>query len=307
MAGLSDFASAALLNWALGVSPMPDSAATIVGSRFLALYTTAPNDSGAGGVEVSAGTYARIQFAGSITVNGATLTSSPTLHVASVPAWLAALGTIANPGFGVNVYDLTTSALIGTVSTCTGGGTTITLQANAASAVGATDVLQFSAFPTAIASSGAEPATVPGYSTNSSAINYATSGASAWGTTVAFGVYDLLSGGNFFGFDWLGTFKWIPFTCTSASPGVLTSDTVADAPPNGTSCVVTAKFGGILPPTGGSWANILTSAGLSGATFNLGVNTTGIGGGQFRQVATQVVPTNNVVTFGAANLTLTAA
>jgi hypothetical protein len=310
MAGFSDYLAIGGLNWMLGVQPMPGTATPGIpsnGARFLALYTTAPTgDSGSGGTEVAAASYARVQFAGSITVNGSTTTASPTLHVASVPAWLAALGTASNPGFGVNVWDATTGALIGTVQTATAAATTITLQANAANAVGATDVLLFSAFPAAVASVGTEPSVTPVTATSGAAINFATSGANAFGTVVAYGIYDAVTAGNFMGFDWLGNFKWIPFTASLASPSVFTTDLAADVPTNGSSVVLTSKYGGTLP-TGGAFSGILTTAGASGLTFNVGVNATAAGGGQFRQVTQQVVPINNVVSFAAAQLIVTSA
>jgi hypothetical protein len=141
----------------------------------------------------------------------------------------------------------------------------------------------------ATASSGSEPSTTPAFISNNAAITFPTATAS-WGTIVAFGVYDAASSGNLLWWDYLGNFKWIPFTCTNASPGVLTVDAAGDVPTNGTSCVVTTKYGGTLPTTGGSWAGILTSAGSSGITFNLGVNTTSTGSGQFRQIVQQSIP-----------------
>ena len=129
----------------------------------------------------------------------------------------------------------------------------------------------------------------------------------SWGTVVAWGLYDASSGGNLINWDWLGNFKWLPFSCTSASPEVLTVDNTADAPANGSSIVVTSKFGGTLPPTGGSWAGILATANLSGATFTAGVNTTGIGGGLLRQVTQQVIPAGVAFSFPASNFTLNAA
>jgi hypothetical protein len=76
---------------------------------------------------------------------------------------------------------------------------------------------------------------------------------------------------------------------------------------NGQYAVVTTKFGGTLPTTGGSWAGILTVAGVSGSTFNLGVNTTGSGDGLVRQVIQQPVGGSTTVTFAAGQLTLTGA
>lgn len=72
--------------------------------------------------------------------------------------------------------------------------------------------------------------------------------------------------------------------------------------------VVSSKFGGTLPTTGGSWAGLLTTPGASSNTFTAGVNTTSVGGGQFRQV-TQFGPIGNGVTvnFPASSLTLSLA
>ena len=165
----------------------------------------------------------------------------------------------------------------------------------------------FSAFGAASASSGSEPATAPANITNGASVTFPQATGN-WGTIVAFGLYDASSSGDLLAWDYMGAYKWIPFTCTSASPGVLTCDSSSDAPANGSSIVVTQKYGGTLPTTGGSWAGILTTANLSGATFTAGVNTTGIGGGQFRQV-TQVGPIGNTVvaSFAASQLTVTAA
>jgi hypothetical protein len=121
------------------------------------------------------------------------------------------------------------------------------------------------------------------------------------------GIYDAVTSGNLLFWDWLGNNKWIPFSCTLASPGVLSTDLVADVPVNGTPCVVTAKYGGTLPTTAGSWAGALTSAGSSTNTFNLGVNTTAIGGGLFRQITQQSIPANVTASFAAAQFTLSLA
>jgi len=309
MPGYSDFQSQANLNSALGVIPL----VAANPSRFLACYTTAPTGgSGSGATEVNTGggtLYARAQFAGQITVNGATSTSSPTLHVASVPAWLAALGTGAG-GNGVNVWDMTTGAQIGTVSACVSAGTTITLSGNAASAVGATDLLSFSAFPAAAASSGSEPAVTPVTSTLGAQINFAQSGA-AWGTVTAVGSYDAVTAGNFYLWDYLnlsGAGKWVPFTCTLASPGVITCLDVTFV--NTNNFVVASKIGGTLPTlSGGSWAGVLTVAGVSGQTFNVtGNNTSSTGDGLLRIVTPVVMgatpttlqfPASSIIVAGA--------
>jgi hypothetical protein len=300
MPGLTDYTATALLNWATGAQGMP-----AIASRYLGLFTTAPtSDSGVtGATEVSGGSYARVQIAGALAVSGssgAPSTGSATFTLAATaPAWLLALGT---NGSGVNVYDATGSVTIGTVSSIS--GTTVTLTGNSAHNGSLSDSLLFSAFPLASNSSGSEPATTPANSASGAAIAFAQSSGS-WGTVTSFGVFDALTSGNLLWWDYLGNYKWSPFSCTSASPGVLTCTDQTFV--NGQYAVVTAKFGGTLPTTGGSWAGILTVAGVSGSTFNLGVNTTGSGDGLVRQVIQQPVGRSTTVTFAPGQLTLTGA
>lgn len=297
MAGLSDYLAQALLDFETGRRAMPAYA-----SRFLALFTTAPTaDSGTGAVEVSGGSYARVQIAGSLAAGASWTTSSTTITLGSTaPAWLTALGT---NGSGVNVYDSTNTTQIGTVSSVS--GTTVTLTSTAAaSSSGSTDTLYLSAFPAASASSGAEPATTPASVTNGASIPFVQSTAS-WGTITSFGLYDAVSSGNLLAWDYLGNYKWAPFTCTNASPGVLTS--TAHGYSNSDPVVVTAKDGGLLPSTGGSWAGVLTVASVTTDTFTAGVNTTGTGDGLVRKIVQQPIPINSTFSFAASNLTLSAA
>ena len=49
----------------------------------------------------------------------------------------------------------------------------------------------------------------------------------AWGTVVAWGLFDALTSGDNLWWDWLGNYKWIPFTMTAASPGVVTTDSLS--------------------------------------------------------------------------------
>ncbi len=297
MSGLSDYTAEALLNFMSGNQPVPS-----LTSRYLALFTTAPtSDSGSGAVEVSGGGYARVQVAGSLAAGASWTTSSTTITLgSSAPSWLTALGT---NGSGCNIYDTTNSQQIGTVSSIT--GTTITLTSTAAhGSSGSADNLVFAAFPQASASSGGEPATSPANVTNGASITFAQSTGS-WGTVTSFGLYDASTSGNLVSWDYLGNYKWSPFTCTSATPGVLTCTDQSFT--NGQYAAVTSKYGGTLPTTGGSWAGILTVAGVSGSTFNLGVNTTGAGDGNVRQVIQQVIPSNATFSFSASNFTLTSA
>jgi hypothetical protein len=292
MPGFSDYTAQAALNWESGQAAMP-----AIGSRFLALFTTAPNDSGSGGTEVTGGSYARVQVAGSAVTNATTASGNPTLHFASTPAWIVA---------GMTVTDTTTPSAISAGTTVLSvTGTTVVMSANAAGAgVGGTDTLQFSAFPAATAASGAEPATLPANVTNGAIAAFAAATAS-WGTVVAFGIYDASTAGNLITFDYLGNYKWLPFTCTSASPGVLTSPAHGYA--NGDPVVVTQKFGGTLPTTAGSWSGALTVASSSTDTFTAGVNTTSTGDGMVRKIVQQSIPNGVTASFAASSLTLTSA
>lgn len=132
------------------------------------------------------------------------------------------------------------------------------------------------------ASSSTQPRTIA----NAALLSFPTATAD-WGTVIGFGLYDASSAGNLLGADYLGAHDWFPFVCSSASPGVLTAP--GHGLSNSQSAVVTAEFGGTLPTTGGSWTGVKTVAGVSGDTFNLGVNTTGTGNGMARRVTSQVV------------------
>jgi hypothetical protein len=109
----------------------------------------------------------------------------------------------------------------------------------------------------------------------------------SWGTILGVGAFDALTTGNLLWWDYLGNFPWLPFTCTLASPGVLTAP--AHGFSNADSVVVSAEYGGVLPATAGSWTGLLTVAGVTADTFTAGVNTTGTGNGSVRKVTTTVV------------------
>jgi hypothetical protein len=299
MAGNSDYMAQATLDFITGRAPMP-----AIAGRWLALFTTAPTaDAGTGGTEVSGGAYARVQVAGTVTAstsitNGVTTT----ITVNTGQTWIVP---------GMNVFDLTNAPAngqIGTVLTYVTGTGVITLVAAAShGGTGSTDSIEVSAWPASSASSGNEPATLPANVTNGSVITFAQATLS-WGTVLAWGLYDAVTSGNLIFWDWLGNNKWIPFNGSSASPSVLTTDLAADVPANGTFCVVTAKFGGAtLPTTAGSWAGPLTSAGSSGITFNLGVNSSTTGGGLFRQITEQSIPANVTASFAASTFTISQA
>lgn len=156
----------------------------------------------------------------------------------------------------------------------------------------------------ATASAGSEPDVIPSYINNAAAITFPVATAS-WGTVTSFGVFDAVSGGNLLTWDYLGNFIWLPFTCTSASPGVITLP--AHGYSNGDSVVVTEKYGGALPTTGGTWAGIKTVANVTTDTFTAGVNTTGTGDGLVRKILQQSIPSGVQASFAIGALTITAA
>lgn len=287
MTGLSNYAADAIGNWVAGQASVPS-----VTSRYLALFTAAGSDAGTGFAEVSGGGYARVQIAGPVSTSSATASGNNTLHFASVPSWITA---------GMTVIDTSTSGVIPsgtTVSSVT--GTTVVMSATATgSGVGNGDTISFSAFA---AASGTSPSSM----LNTAAVSFPQATAS-WGTAVAFGIYDASSSGNLIDWDWLGLDPWVPFSCTDASPGVLTAIGItANSSPalaNGASVVVSAEYGGTLP-TGLSAGTVYTVAGLSADTFNLGTNTSSTGSGLARQVTQQPIAVNVTASFAANSLQL---
>lgn len=139
------------------------------------------------------------------------------------------------------------------------------------------------------ASSGSAPSTI----SNASAITFPEASAD-WGTIVGFGLYDASTGGNLLDFDWLGNYAWLPFTATLASPSVL--DVPGNGYANGDKVVVTAEYGGTLP-TGFTAQTVETVAGVSGDTFNMGVNASSTGNGMVRKVASQAVASGVTASF----------
>jgi hypothetical protein len=152
------------------------------------------------------------------------------------------------------------------------------------------------------AATGLSPSTI----TNSVAFSFPSATAS-WGTIIAFGIYDAATGGNLLAWDYLGADSWYPFTCTDASPGVLTAIgmTAGSSPTlaNGALVIVSAEYGGSLP-TGLVAATQYTVAGLTNDTFNVGTATTSTGSGLVRQLVVQAIPSGVVATFGPSSLTL---
>ena len=289
MTGYTNYSSDLNLNYWTGQPGFP-----VTGNVFMALFTAVGTDAGTGFTEVSGGSYARLQLAGTGTTNNTTASGNPTLHFATTPSWVVA---------GMFIFDTTTSGVIPASTTVLSTTTnTVTMSANAtAGGVGNGDTIRFSAFN---AASGTAPSTT----SNAATVSFVQSSA-AWGTIIGWGFYDASTSGNLSFWDYIGNYTWNPFTCTSASPGVLTSP--AHGYSNGDSVVVTAEYGGTLPTTGGSWSGLLTVAGVTTDTFTAGVNTTGTGDGQVRKVTSLVVGSNpTTITFTGGmpgNIVLTGA
>lgn len=143
--------------------------------------------------------------------------------------------------------------------------------------------------------------TGPSSTTNANSLSFPAATAN-WGTVIAVGLYDDPTAGNLLAWDYLGNYAWQPFTCTAASPGVLTCP--AHGFSNGDEVVVSAEIGGTLPTTGGSWPGLHTVANVTTDTFTVGVNTTGTGNGMVRKVTSQAVSSGLTVTFNSGALTL---
>ena len=280
MTGFTNYTANNVANYLTGQIPMPTLPAV-----WMALFTAVGTDAGTGFTEVSGGSYARLQVAGTLAATASFTTGSPNITMTSNPGWVVP---------GMTVYDTTNGFAIGTVLTYV--GTALVLTANALhNSSGTTDNLTFSAFSNA---TGTGPSSI----TNSAALSFVLSTGS-WGTVIAFGFYDAVTSGNFLDWDWLGNYAWLPTTITSASPGVFTAKAHGYA--NGNSVVYSVEYGGTAP-TGLTPGNtIQTVAGATTDTFNVSVNTSSTGSGMVRQILQQVVPNNNIVTFAANQLVMT--
>lgn len=286
---ITGFNAQNFLNATAGSLLMPSTYA-----RWLALFTTAPTDADSGSVEVSAGGYARVQVAGSLVTNATTSSSSAVLNfAATVPSWIVA---------GMRIRDATTPAALGVVTVLSTTSTSVTMSANASSTVGSGDTITFSAFS---AASSQAPATA----VTNAIIAFAQATAS-WGTVVAFGLYDAVTSGNLWDWDWLGNDPWYPCTINLASPGVITAIGItAGSTPNlanGANVVLTARFGGNVPSSLAA-ETPYTVAGLSADTFNVSVNTSATGAAMVRQITEQSIPINVTASFASGALTLAAA
>ena len=291
MTGLSDYTAGYQLNWITGQLATP-----ALPSVWLALFTTAPADAGTGGTEVSGGSYARVQIAGTGTTNGTTANGNPTLHFATTPAWVVA---------GMSIRDVTSPSVIPAGTTVLSfNSTTVTMSANATGAgVGGTDSIAFSAFA---APTGSAPTT----STSNAITSFVTATAS-WGTVLAFGLYDAVSSGNLLEWDYLGNYSWLPATVSSASPGVITAK--AHGYSASDPLIWSNEYGGTVPTFSQSnFTGVLLAVGPATDTFTVtnastAVNTSATGNGMVRKIVQQSVPSGVTVSFASGALVLSAA
>lgn len=149
---------------------------------------------------------------------------------------------------------------------------------------------------------GSEPSVTPASTSNAVAITFPTATAN-WGTVTSFGIFDALSSGNLLFWDYIGNFLWLPASVTLASPGLFTSH--AHGYSNGDPVVITSKYGGTIPTTGGSFTGVLTVAGATTDTFNVGVNTTSSGDVLVRKILQQVVNAGVQFSLGIGAMVLT--
>jgi hypothetical protein len=300
MTGLTNYSAGNMLTYLTGQIPMPSLPAV-----YLALFTAVGTDAGTGFTEVSGGSYARQQVAGSLTAGASWTTSSTTITLsASAPAWLTALGT---NGSGVSVYDTTNSQLIGTVSSVSGATVTLTAAAAHASS-GAADSLTFSAM-------GAPSGTAPSSLTNGAAINFAAATAN-WGTVIAFGLYDASSSGNLLAWDFLGNFNWLPFEVASGSGP--TWNVKGNGYSSNDPVILTAEYGGTLPSAStGTFTGYNVNYVASPATDTIQIDTvsgpatpcvlTSSGSGMIRKITQQSIPSGVTASFSGSTLTVVAA
>lgn len=125
--------------------------------------------------------------------------------------------------------------------------------------------------------------------------------ASAWGTVVGFGLFDLNQ--NLLWSDFLGPAQWIPFTAATGTPGVFNSP--AHGFVLGDSLTLTSEYGGQLPQAATSIAGLLTVTTVPTAdTFTVGVTVSVSGSGMLRKVLPLAIGVNQTPTFNPGTIVL---
>ena len=283
---------------------------------WLGLFTVAPTTelgTSYTGTEASGNGYARVQIAGTMTTTALTAGSGTLLTNSSLPTWIQAAGSTGGYiGAGAYLHNIThpTSAYFNgatTISSVTNGASLVFSPAAGGSGISSGDTIGVAAFAPPVVSSGAAPVTVPPYTSNASAIQFPQATSTGWGTVVAWGLFDASTSGDLIFWDWLGNYKWVPCTVSAANPAIITVGAAADAYANGTSVVFSNKAVGGTQVTWSTPANLqvpVTTAGLSGNTFNVGQQATVAGEGLIRQVTTQAIAGNVTASFAAGQFIL---
>jgi hypothetical protein len=149
----------------------------------------------------------------------------------------------------------------------------------------------YARFQTSATDWNAASSAIPSLISNANSLNFGTTAAS-WGTVVAWGLFDAITGGNLLYWDFLGNDPWFPCTITQAAPGVITANgmTAGSNPAlaNGAAVVFTAEYGGALPAALTQY-QAYTVAGLSSDAFNVGVTTAAPSACNVRQITQQAL------------------
>lgn len=307
MTGLSNYTANNLLNWLAGGIVEP-----ALPSVWVALFTAVGTDAGTGFTEVSGGSYARIQIAGSNTTSGSTAAANSWLHFSATPSWIQP---------GMEIYNANASNLLAitsgtTVSSVNSTVVIMSASVPASNTVNSGDSIVFTAF-------GQPTGTAPATMTNVSTITFPQATLN-WGTVIAFGLYDAVTSGNLLLWDFLGNYSWLPFTASSVGSGaggVFTSK--AHGYSAGDPVVVTSEYGGTLPTASQgtlisytvNYCNTVTTD-----TFTLSANsiladqgtgnavwTSSTGDGSDRKIVMQSIPQNVTASFSNSTLTTSAA
>ena len=152
--------------------------------------------------------------------------------------------------------------------------------------------------------------TGPSSNSNANALTFPTATA-PWGTILAVGIFDSLSGGNLNAWDYLGFFRWMPCTVSSASPGIITCP--AHGLSVGNNLVFSTELGGTGPTFSQSnFTGLLLAAHASVDTLDvtnggIQVNTSSTGNGLIRQVTPLVVGSGATPAFSSGTFSLIAA
>jgi hypothetical protein len=183
MTGASQYAANLFGRWITGQHELPAAVPTV----WMALFTTLPDDTDAGGVEVAGNGYARVQVAGQL-VTTADAIQTPVLTFGNVPAWVLP---------SMSVADLTNpEAFLMTGEVLSTTANTVTLAANPDGSILQGDTLTFSVFGDP---SGEDPLNF----INNVAIACGTATGAGWGTVIGFALFDDPTAGDLLAADYL--------------------------------------------------------------------------------------------------------